>query len=259
MSEQREARELGPRHHHCLHRRQRRHRGHPLAVVDASRQCLGPQGKENIRRGQGYSFGVDRNEACLLLSGERVGLVCGFLDPTRDGVADYTRRLAVELRRAGFEPLVITTHEWARVGGQGAVGATKRWNVSGVVAAARVLRRLDVDVVHVQFAPSVFGFSRAVGLLPLFLPRGMRLVVTLHEYGVWSAHGRGVRGRSALWSALEALGWIDRETLLLAPWADRLLVPAPEHVDVLRIRFPRRSAAVLEVPIGLNVEVTTGE
>jgi glycosyltransferase involved in cell wall biosynthesis/acetyltransferase-like isoleucine patch superfamily enzyme len=195
----------------------------------------------------------------LLLSGERVGLVCGFLDPTRDGVADYTRRLAIELRRAGFEPLVITTHEWARAGGQGAVGATKRWNVPGVVAAARVLRRLDVDVVHVQFAPSVFGFSRAVGLLPLFLPRRMRLVVTLHEYGVWSAHGRSGRGRAALWSALEARGWLDRETLLLVHRADCLLVPAPEHVDELRVRSPRRSATVLEVPIGVNVEVTTGD
>src|SRR4029079_16979111 len=128
-----------------------------------------------------------------------------------------------------------------------------------VVAAARVLRRLDVDVVHVQFAPSAFGFSRAVGLLPLFLPRRMRLVVTLHEYGVWSAHGRGVRGRAALWSALEARAWLDREPLLLAHRADCLLVPAPEHVDVLRIRSPRRSATVLEVPIGVNVEVTTGD
>src|SRR4029079_1564944 len=100
-----------------------------------------------------------------------------------------------------------------------------------VVAAARVLRRLDVDVVHVQFAPSAFGFSRAVGLLPLFLPRRMRLVVTLHEYGVWSAHGRGGRGRAALWSALEARGWLDRETLILAYRGRCLPLPDPVNVD----------------------------
>jgi len=26
------------------------------------------------------------------MSGTRVGLFCGYLDPTRDGVADYTRQ-----------------------------------------------------------------------------------------------------------------------------------------------------------------------
>lgn len=193
------------------------------------------------------------------MSGTRVGLFCGYLDPTRDGVADYTRQLAVHLRPTGFEPLVVTTYEWARAAGEGAVGVTERWDVRGVAAAARALHRLSLDVVHVQFAPSVFGASRAVGLLPLFLPGRIPLIVTLHEYGVWSGHGRGRRGRSALWSAAERRGYADRETLLLAPRAACLLVPSPEHLDVLRARFPRHAPAVLEVPIGVNVEVVTSD
>ncbi len=193
------------------------------------------------------------------MSGTRVGLFCGYLDPTRDGVADYTRRLAVHLRTAGLEPLVVTTYEWARVAGEGAVGVTKRWDVRGVAAAAGVVRRLDFDLVHVQFAPSLFGFSRAVGLLPLFLPGRIPLVVTLHEYGVWSGHGSGRRVRSALWSAAERRGYADRETLLLAPRAACLLVPSPEQMDVLRARFPRHAPAMLGVPIGVNVEVATGD
>jgi hypothetical protein len=132
------------------------------------------------------------------MSGTRVGLVCGYLDPTRDGVADYTRRLAVHLRTTGLEPLVVTTYEWARAAGEAAVGVTERWDVRGVAAAAQALRRLDLDLVHLQFAPSVFGSSRAVGLLPLFLPTRIPLIVTLHEYGVWSGHGRARRVRSAL-------------------------------------------------------------
>lgn len=193
------------------------------------------------------------------MSGTRVGLVCGYLDPTRDGVADYTRRLAVHLRPTGLEPLVVTTYEWARAAGEGAVGVTERWDVRGVAAAARALRRLDLDLVHLQFAPSVFGSSRAVGLLPLFLPTRIPLIVTLHEYGVWSGQGRARRVRSALWSAAERRGYADRETLLLAPRAAYLLVPSPEHLDVLRGRFPRHAPATLEVPIGLNVEVATGD
>ena len=193
------------------------------------------------------------------MSGIRVGLFCGYLDPTRDGVADYTLHLAAHLRPAGFEPLVVTTYERAHAIGEGAVGVTERWDVRGVAAAARALRRLDVDLVHVQFAPSVFGHSRAIGLTPLFLPGRIPLVVTLHEYGVWSGQGRGRRARSRLWTAAERRGYADRETLLLAPRAACLLVPSPEHLDVLRARFPRRAPAALEVPIGLNIEVATGD
>lgn len=193
------------------------------------------------------------------MGGTRVGLVCGYLDPVRDGVADYTRRLVVHLRRTGLDPLIVTTHEWARAAGDSAVGVTERWDLRGITAAGRAMRRLDLDVVHVQFAPSVFGSSRAVGLLPLFLPSRIPLIVTLHEYGVWSGPSRGRRLRSALWSAAERRGYADRETLLLAPRAAGLLIPAPEHLDVLHTRFRRRTPATFEVPVGLNVEVVTGD
>lgn len=193
------------------------------------------------------------------MGGVRVGLVCGYLDPTRDGVADYTRLLAGHLRRIGLEALLATTHEWALAPGEGAVGVTARWDVRGVAAAARALRGLNLDLVHVQFAPSVFGSSRAVGMLPLFLPRRVPVIVTLHEYGVWSGRGRGRRLRSALWSAAERRGYADRETLLLAPRADCLLVPSPEHLDVLRARFLRHAPVTFEVPIGLNVERASGD
>jgi glycosyltransferase involved in cell wall biosynthesis/acetyltransferase-like isoleucine patch superfamily enzyme len=213
-------------------------------------------------RGSRLGSAFDRRRAAgglVFLSGERVALVCGYLDPKRDGVADYTCRLAGHLRLAGFNPVLVTTHEWARVRGSDAIGVVERWDARGVVAAARALGRLDVDLVHVQFAPSVFGFSRAVGLLPFFLPRGIPLVVTLHEYGVWSGRGRSSRGRSVLWSALERCGYVDRDTLLMVHRAARVLVPAPEHLEVLRVRAPRFAGSALEVPIGLNVEVVPGD
>lgn len=192
------------------------------------------------------------------MSGMRVGLLCGYLNPRRDGVADYTRRLAVHLRAAGLEPVVVTTHEWATAAAEGAVGVTDRWRVRGVAAAARALRRLDLDLLHVQYAPSVFGFSRAVGLLPLVLPRHLPLVATLHEYGVWPGDGVDHRTRSRLWAAAEHRFPVDRETLLLTHRADSLLVPSSEHLDVLARRFPRRPPPALVVPIGLNLEVAPG-
>jgi len=194
---------------------------------------------------------------CSLVDVTQVGLICGYLDRLHDGVADYSLRLAAHLTAADLQPILITTHSWSDVSREPAVGVTKRWHVLGVLAAARAIRKLDLDLIHVQFAPSVFGFSRAVGLLPLLLPRHIRLIVTLHEYGVWAPRhpGRGLADR--LWSVVERPGWIDRETLALISRADGLLVPSAEHLSVLAARFGSRMPPAREVPIGLNVRISS--
>jgi glycosyltransferase involved in cell wall biosynthesis len=183
----------------------------------------------------------------------RVGLVCGHFDPARDGVADYTRHLAQHLRSAGCEALICTANRYARTPGAEIVGVTDRWNVLGAFRAAHALGGLSLDVVHVQFAPSAFGFSRTVGLLPLLVPAGTPVLATLHEYGVRVVDGVGGRLRSALWSAMERKGWADRETLVLTVKADRLLVTAPEHADVVNARFAHRGLEVTHVPIAPNI------
>jgi glycosyltransferase involved in cell wall biosynthesis len=183
----------------------------------------------------------------------RVGLVCGHFDPARDGVADYTRHLAQHLRSAGCETLICTANQYAPTPGAEIVGVTDRWNVLGALRAAHALGGLSLDVVHVQFAPSAFGFSRTVGLLPLLVPAGTPVLATLHEYGVRVVDGVGGRLRSALWSAMERKGWADRETLVLTVKADRLLVTAPEHADVVNARFAHRGLEVTHVPIAPNI------
>jgi glycosyltransferase involved in cell wall biosynthesis len=185
----------------------------------------------------------------------RVGLVCGHFDPARDGVADYTRHLARQLRATGCEPLICTAHRYAGTPGEGIVGVTGRWDLRGIRRAARTISRLPVDVVHVQFALSAFGFSRAVGLLPLLLPAGTPVVATLHEYGVWTAGGAGAGLRSAAWAAMERQQRADRETLVLTMRADRLLVTAPEHADVVRARFGDGRLEVTHLPIAPNIPV----
>jgi len=184
-----------------------------------------------------------------------VGLVCGHFDPARDGVADYTRHLAGQLRAAGCESLICTARRYARTPGEEIVGVTDRWDVRGVRRAARTISRLPLDVVHVQFALSAFGFSRAVGLLPLLLPAGTPVVATLHEYGVWTAAGAGGGLRSAAWSAVERQQRADRETLVLTVRADRLLVTAPEHADVVHARFGDGRLDVTHLPIAPNIPV----
>ncbi len=189
------------------------------------------------------------------MSGPRIGLVCGQFDPAYDGVADYTCQLARHLRSTPFEPLICTAHAYAQSADDAVIGVTDRWSVGGVVRAAQAMAKLRLDLVHVQFAPSAFGFRRAVGLLPRFAPTGTPVLATLHEYGVWAANGVAGRLRSTAWSAVEHRGFAERETLLLSLWAARLMVTAPEHKRVLNTRLPGHALAAVHVPIGANIAV----
>ncbi|NHC47294.1 glycosyltransferase [Motilibacter aurantiacus] len=176
----------------------------------------------------------------------RVALVCGSYAPDRDGVADYVARLAEGLSAHGdVEPVVLSsagaTAECVRV--------CERWDLPGVRAAARRLGELAPDVVHVQFAPSAYGWSPAVGLLPLMLGRHTKapVVTTLHEYGWWSWPRRVP---APVWRAVERTGWWDRETLALAPRSAALVTTNAGHAATVRSRLRREPVVV---PIGPNV------
>ena len=155
-----------------------------------------------------------------------VALVVGRDEPRRDGVADYVHRLAAHLPAHGVRPRVV------EAGGR-------------VGAAARELARLRPDVVHVQVAPSAYGFSPAVGLLPALVEAP--LVTTLHEYGWWS-WPKAVPG--LLWGPLERRGWWDRETGRLTAAADAVLATTPGHAAAVRDRM---GVDARIVPIGPNV------
>ncbi len=183
----------------------------------------------------------------------RVGLVCGELDPVRDGVADYTCQLARGLRDIGVDARMLTTYRLAEATGDPAIGVTDNWGWRGLQQAAQAIRRLDIDVLHVQLAPSAFQFSRAVGTLPPLLAGGPPLIVTVHEYATWTAKGFLGAARAALWSLAERRGWLDRDALLLVPSSRRLLVTNAQHAAVLAARWPARRDRIMEIPIGPNI------
>jgi len=157
----------------------------------------------------------------------QTALVVGRDDPRRDGVADYVHRLAAHLPAYGVQSVVV------EAGGR-------------VGAAARELARLRPDVVHVQVAPSSYGFSPVVGLLPSLV--AAPVVTTLHEYGWW-AWPATVPDR--VWRPLERAGLWDRETGRLTTAARQVLATTPGHARAVeqRMRVPARI-----VPIGPNVE-----
>jgi len=156
-----------------------------------------------------------------------VALVVGRDEPRHDGVADYVHRLAAHLPAHGVRPRVV------EAGGR-------------VGAAARELGRRQPDVVHVQVAPSAYGFSPAVGLLPGLVRAP--LVTTLHEYGWWS-WPKAVPDR--LWAPVERRGLWDRETGRLTAGAQAVLATTPGHAQAVRARMGVEARVV---PIGPNVE-----
>ena len=161
----------------------------------------------------------------------RVALVHGRADPAHDGVADYTVHLGEALDRQGADVVDVPVDPGAR----------------GLARAVRYLRASHVDVAHVQFAPSAFGFSGAVGLLGDLA--GTPLVTTLHEYGGWSCAPRVPAG---VWSALERRRLADRDTGRLVPRSAAVLTTNGEHAAVLRDRW---GVASRRAPLLPNVEV----
>ena len=183
----------------------------------------------------------------------RVALVCGTYAPERDGVADYVRRLAEELRAVDVEVVVAARepdpdhdpeHD-AGAGASDAVGVTPVWTPRNLPGAARALDAQNADLVHVQWAPSAYGWSGAVGWLPALLRTPV--VTTLHEYGWW---GWPARVPSGVWPVLERTGRYDRESGLLGPRSRALVVTNEGHADVVRTRLHRDPTLI---PIGPNV------
>ena len=175
----------------------------------------------------------------------RVALVCGTYAPERDGVADYVRRLAEELRAVDVSVVVAARADDRGAAPSGAVALAPDWSLRNLPAAARALDSLNLDLVHVQWAPSAYGWSGAVGWLPALLRTPV--VTTLHEYGWWGWPG-WVPGRA--WPALERSGRYDRESGLLGPRSRALVVTNEGHARVVRSRLHREPTLV---PIGPNV------
>jgi len=155
-------------------------------------------------------------------------MVQGGADPARDGVADYTAHLVDTLRRAGeqVEPVEVAG------------------SPASVARAARRIRALDPEVVHVQFAPSAFGFSPWPGLLTELVRSPV--VTTVHEYGWWAWPSWMPQ---AVWWAVERRGF-DRETWRLVPRSAAVLTTNRGHERTLRERM---RVAPVHVPLAPNV------
>jgi glycosyltransferase involved in cell wall biosynthesis len=159
----------------------------------------------------------------------RVLMVCPSFPPqaVTCGVGDYTRRLRAELGHQGATVTVITSNDWR---GQ---------------ADGRVLPILDTpgwwrvvpaDVVHIQYAPDLYGARGEIALLPLRARLGTvpPVVITFHTLLDGTLAGRA----RAVWLLATA----------------KAAVSANEEVSgMVRRRLPWLADRMIEIPIGSNI------
>ena len=130
----------------------------------------------------------------------RVLFLCGSLEPGRDGVGDYTRRLAAELIRGGHQAAGISLNDHRidtaarseQYDGNTPVpvlrlSAKERWE-SRALAAQNWTRDFNPDWISLQFVP--YSFDRRGLLIAALKPlrqiiSDRRLHVMLHELWVF--------------------------------------------------------------------------
>ena len=160
----------------------------------------------------------------------RVAMVFAPARPGQDEISDYVSRLVAALSE-------VEVQVWPVPVRRSAADLTGWW--AAVRRAARTVRALQPDLVHVQFAPVAYRFSRLPGLLPLLLPTDTPLVTTVHTYG-WRPPATGLS--AAVWRPLERAGWWDQETGRLAPASATVLTTHHGHAGPAPPRAGQRSA-----------------
>lgn len=115
----------------------------------------------------------------------RVALIGGVFRPRADGVADYTLRLAQQLRARDVDVFLLTSPVADAAGDVQHLPVGGRWRPRDIPGAAARLAGLQPDVVHVQFGNGFFaGQGGGLHLLPRALEsHGVHthIIMTMHE------------------------------------------------------------------------------
>lgn len=173
----------------------------------------------------------------------RIYMVCPSYPPqdVTCGVGDYTHCLAEELVRQGEEVLVLTANRYrGRTDGVVSVQPMVQiWTLRTAWWLAGSRARPPVDLVHLQYAPDLYGPGLGFKLAPLLarLRRaGLPTIVTFHT----------VTG-GPLWTKVAAL------VLLLA--AHRSISANEEVSALFRRHVPMLTGRWTDIPIGTNIHV----
>ena len=117
----------------------------------------------------------------------RIGLITGEYPPMQGGVGDFTHELAHALMELGHEVAVITS---SGVAGHAADSPIRieaivpKWTRAGWRIIADTARRLDLDVLNIQYEPAAYAMQVGINLFPWWYrrqPNHSPVVTTFHD------------------------------------------------------------------------------
>jgi glycosyltransferase involved in cell wall biosynthesis len=176
----------------------------------------------------------------------KIGLLSGEYPPMQGGVGDFTRELAIALADIGHEVHVITRvgcQDQERAGRFDVHPLVSNWGWRACGRVIKLVRRLGLDVLNVQYQAAAYDLHPAINFLPLlgFRLWGWRprptIVVTFHDLKVPYLFPKAGPLREGV-------------VTLLARHADASIVT--NRADELGL-IPRGVGRVVRIPIGSNI------
>ncbi len=191
----------------------------------------------------------------------RIALIAGTYLPERCSVADYTMHLCANLREYCVEPIVLTTYYAAEAAyDPNAIGIVHDWRLADLFALVRAVHASKAEVLHIQYSAQIYGFERAILLLPMLLRMSgwrMPIVTTVHEYEWQEWQPKNISLSSVKWLKMQGFQWWDREDGFLLTLSNAIIATTTQTEKVIHNRLRRKKNCVFHIPIAANVEVAS--
>ena len=185
----------------------------------------------------------------------RVCFITGEYPPMTGGVGDYTRIMAHTLAQMGLQTAVLTISRVRAFWDQAPAAVSvypiiRHWGFTSWPAIGRALRRLDPDILHLQYQTAAYAMHPAVNLLPWWLRRSFPELITVTTFhDLREPHPFPASGK------LGVAKWLNR--FLLRQSHAAILTNAEDAHRVqqwgIDLTGPHASGVVRLIPIGANV------
>lgn len=120
----------------------------------------------------------------------RIAILTGEYPPLEGGVGDFTRALALELRRQGHELHILTGQNGApAIADEDGVHVHRcipSWGIACHNQIVRQVAAIRPDVLNIQYQPAIYEMKGAIHLLPRWQKRNIQvpIVTTFHDLRV---------------------------------------------------------------------------